>query len=229
MPATTNEYTMPVRTSGVLSIWNAFRIMHGMTRYTMMTDSTRLSSGLNSPTRTTRYPISKIRNNCAIFSAHDKTGAPITGTSTKDVDSTDATVAVAEMLDGKTAYARGAKLTGTMPNNGAVAGKITQKDGKYTIPMGFHDGSGSAEIDETEQAKLVPANIREGVTILGVVGSMSSSEGMKPQAKSVAPTFEQQTVLPDSDYNCLSQVTVNAIPATYVDNAAGGQTLTVGG
>ena len=133
------------------------------------------------------------------------------------------------MLKGKTAYARGAKLTGTMPNNGAVAGKITQKDGKYTIPMGFHDGSGSAEIDETEQAKLVPANIREGVTILGVEGSMSSSEGMKPQAKSVAPTFEQQTVLPDGDYNCLSQVTVNAIPATYVDNAAGGQTLTVGG
>ena len=80
------------------------------------------------------------------ITAHDKTGAPITGTSTKDVDSTDATVAVAEMLEGKTAYARGAKLTGTMPNNGAVAGKITQKDGKYTIPMGFHDGSGSAAI-----------------------------------------------------------------------------------
>ena len=95
--------------------------------------------------------------------------------------------------------------------------------------MGFHDGSGSAEIDETEQAKLVSANIREGVTILGVEGSMSSSEGMKPQAKSVTPTFEQQTVLPDSDYNCLSQVTVAAIPTNYVDNAAGGQTLTVGG
>lgn len=163
------------------------------------------------------------------ITAHDKTGAPITGTSTKDVDSTDATAAVAEVLDGKTFYARGAKMTGTMPNNGAVAGKITQKDGRYTIPMGFHDGSGSAAIDETEQAKLVPANIREGVTILGVEGSMSSSEGMKPQAKSVTPTFEQQTVLPDSDYNCLSQVTVAAIPATYVDNAAGGQTLTVGG
>ena len=50
------------------------------------------------------------------ITAHDKTGAPITGTSTKDVDSTDATVAVAEMLEGKTAYARGAKLTGTSAN-----------------------------------------------------------------------------------------------------------------
>ena len=58
---------------------------------------------------------------------------------------------------------------------------------------------------------------------------MSGSEGMKPQAKSVTPSFEQQVVLPDSKYNCLSQVTVAAIPATYVDNAAGGQTLTIGG
>ena len=52
---------------------------------------------------------------------------------------------------------------------------------------------------------------------------------MKPQAKIVTPSFEQQVVLPDKAHNCLSQVTVQAIPATYVDNAAGGQTLTIGG
>ena len=94
------------------------------------------------------------------ITAHDKTGAPITGTSTKDVDSTDATAAVAEVLDGKTFYARGAKMTGTMPNNGAVAGKITQKDGKYTIPMGFHDGSGSAAIDESRPSWCLPTSAR---------------------------------------------------------------------
>lgn len=163
------------------------------------------------------------------ITAHDKSGAPIVGTSTKDVDSGDATAAIAEVLAGKTYYARGAKMTGTMPNNGAVAGKITTVDGKYTIPMGFHDGSGTAEIDPTEQAKLIATNIREGITVLGIVGSMSGSEGMKPQAKSVTPSFEQQIILPDNNYNCLSQVTVAAIPATYVDNAAGGQTLTIGG
>lgn len=163
------------------------------------------------------------------ITAHNKSGAPIVGTNTFDVDSQDATAAVAEVLKDKTFYARGAKMTGTMPNNGAVAGKITKKDGKYTIPMGFHDGSGTCAIDATEQAKLIASNIREGVTILGVLGSMSSSEGIKPQAKTVTPTFSQQTVMPDTGYNCLSQVTVNAIPTTYVDNAAGGQTLTVGG
>ena len=163
------------------------------------------------------------------ITAHDKSGAPITGTSTKDADTSDATAAVAEVLNGKTFYARGAKMTGTMPNNGEVNGEISTVSGKYTIPMGFHDGAGGVTIAATEQAKLVPANIREGVTVLGVKGSMSGSEGMKPQAKSVTPTFEQQVVLPDKAYNCLYQVTVQAIPATYVDNAAGGQTLTIGG
>ena len=52
------------------------------------------------------------------ITAHDKSGAPITGTSTKDADTSDATAAVAEVLNGKTFYARGAKMTGTMPNHG---------------------------------------------------------------------------------------------------------------
>ena len=75
---------------------------------------------------------------------HDKTGATVTGACTFDVDSGDATVAVAEMLAGKTAYARGTKLTGTMKNNGSVKGSITTKAQVYTIPQGFHDGSGNA-------------------------------------------------------------------------------------
>lgn len=48
------------------------------------------------------------------ITAHDKSGAPITGTSTKDADTSDATAAVAEVLKGKTFYARGTKMTGTM-------------------------------------------------------------------------------------------------------------------
>ena len=162
------------------------------------------------------------------ITAHDKSGAPIVGTSTLDVDSADATAAVAEILKGKTAYARGTKLTGTMPDNGAVDGKITTVAEKYTVPTGFHDGSGTVQIDATEQAKIIAKNIREGITILGVKGTMSGNEGMKPQAKTVTPTFTQQVVAPDTGYNCLSQVTVAAIPVSYVDNAAGGRTLTIG-
>lgn len=163
------------------------------------------------------------------YTAHDKSGAVITGTSTKDVDSTDATVAVAEILSGKTAYARGSKLTGTMPNNGAVAGVITTKDQVYSVPQGYHDGSGTVQIDSTEQEKIIASNIKLGVSILGVTGTCEPSSDVTAQSKTVTPTTAAQTVLPDSDYDYLSQVTVNAIPYTETENSAGGITVTIAG
>lgn len=159
--------------------------------------------------------------------AHDASGAQITGTNTFDADTQDATAGAAEILIGKTAYVRGSKITGTMKNNGGVTGNITTKAGQYTIPQGFHDGSGKVSIDATEQAKLIPANIREGVTVLGVEGTMSGTEGATPQAKSVTPATTAQTVLPDEGYNYLSQVTVAAIPYNESENAAGGMTVTI--
>ena len=115
-----------------------------------------------------------------------------------------------------------------MPNRGKATGTIATVAGKYTIQNGYHDGSGTVQIDSAEQAKIIATNIREGITILGVEGSMSSSEGMKPQAKSVTPTAAAQTVLPDEGYNCLSQVTVAAIPYAESENSAGGLTVTIG-
>lgn len=160
--------------------------------------------------------------------AHDHTGAPITGTSTKDSDTSDADATPADLLVNKTAYVAGAKITGTMPNRGAASGTITTKAGAYTIPNGYHDGSGTVAIDSTEQDKIIPANIRQGITILGVEGTMSGSEDVHAQAKTVTPTFAQQVITPDTGYNYLSQVTVAAITVTTVENAQGGNTVTIG-
>lgn len=74
----------------------------------------------------------------------------------------------------------------------------------------------------------MPSNIRQGVTILGVAGSMSTTEGENRQEKTVTPTTEDQIVVPDAGYTCLTSVTVKAIPYVESENSAGGKTVTIG-
>ena len=159
--------------------------------------------------------------------AHDKSGAVITGTNTYDSDTSEDTAAVAEILLGKTAHARGTKLTGTMPNNGAVSGTISSKAQEYTVPQGYHDGSGKVAISATEQAKIIGGNIKAGVEILGVTGTYGG-EAVSAQVKTATPSTAQQVITPDAGYDYLSQVTVAAIPYSESDNAAGGKTVTIG-
>lgn len=159
---------------------------------------------------------------------HDKKGDTLDGTCSYDSDTSGDTAAVAEVLAGKTAHARGRALVGTMPNNGAASGTIETKAGEYTIPQGYHDGSGKVAISAQEQAKIIESNIREGITILGVTGTMSGTENVTAQSANVTPGTTQQVVTPDEGYNYLSQVTVAAIPYTETPNAAGGTTVTIG-
>lgn len=161
---------------------------------------------------------------------HLPSGEQKTGTCAFDVDSSDCTATVAEVLATKTFAKGGSVLTGTMPNRGGVTGTISTKAQEYTIAQGYHDGSGKVSIASAEQAKIVAANIRQGVTILGVEGTMSGQEDVKAQAKTATPTTAQQVITPDTaqGYNYLTQVTVAAIPYTETDNVAGGKTVTIG-
>lgn len=162
------------------------------------------------------------------YTAHGADGEVINGTCEHDANTQDATAADSEILSGKTAYVKGTKKTGTMKNNGAVAGKITTKAQEYTVPQGYHDGSGAVQIDPNEQAKLTPENIRQGVTVLGVTGTMSGEEGVNAQSKEVTPTTEEQSVIPDDGYNYLTSVLVKPIPYIENENSAGGITVTIG-
>lgn len=78
-----------------------------------------------------------------------------------------------------------------LENRGAVSATVQVGD-TYTIPKGYHNGSGT-------------------------VSGVSGGENYNLQSKTITPTKNQQNVTPDSGYYGLSDVTVGAIPEVYQD------------
>lgn len=161
------------------------------------------------------------------YTAHDRSGAPIEGACSFDADTSDADAVASQVLLNKIVYVNGNKITGIMPNRGGVAGIIDTLSSPYAVPQGYHDGSGTVSISSVESAKIIPANIKAGVSILGITGTYAG-ESVTVQTKTATPSTSIQTILPDSGYDYLSQVTINAIPYTETDNSAGGVTVTIG-
>lgn len=79
--------------------------------------------------------------------------------------SKDANATVGEVLSGKTFYQGGTKKTGTMPNRGAPT--WTPGTGNQGLSAGYYEG-GTVLGDPD----LIASNIRNGVDIFGVVGSL---------------------------------------------------------
>lgn len=164
------------------------------------------------------------------YTFHKADGAVGTGSCGYDVDSSECSATIAEVLAGKTFAKNGAVLEGEMPNVGAQSSSISAKAQSVTISRGYHDGSGSVEIAATEQAKIIPENIKSGVSVLGVLGTHTGAENVKGVVASVTPSTSAQTILPTDlgDYNSITQINVAAIPYTETDNPAGGKTVTIG-
>lgn len=160
--------------------------------------------------------------------AHDKTGSLVTGNCTFDADTKDGTATAPEILVNKTAYVNATKVTGTMPNNGAVTGVIDDVNDVYTIPEGYHDGTGNITIDDDEKDKIIPGNIKSGVEILGVEGTYEGEAGIGQTKTQEAYVDAQSIVTPDEGYDYLTQVTVPVIFYQEVPNASGGKTVTIG-
>lgn len=94
------------------------------------------------------------------------------GGTAKFFDTASADATAGDILNGKKAYGSSGEITGSMANNGATGGTISTKAGSITIPAGWTSG-GSVSISSTEQGKIIAGNIKSGVTILGVAGSLS--------------------------------------------------------
>ncbi len=88
------------------------------------------------------------------------------------IDLTADTVTADKLLAGATAHAAsGEIITGAIADNAAINDVISTVSGAVTIPSGYYSSAGSVGIDSAEQAKIIPANIKSGISILGVQGS----------------------------------------------------------
>lgn len=127
----------------------------------------------------------------------------------------------AQLLIGKEAWANGTKVTGTMPNRGAVT--LTPGTAAVTIPEGYHSGLGTVETD----ADLLAANIKSGKNIFGVAGSVVEATGNAVAADVLATkTFSKAgsagltgTMTNRGAYNITPGATAKTIPSGYHSGA----------
>lgn len=111
--------------------------------------------------------------NGVTYSAVPEVDIPLSGGGTaKFYDTADGDLTSADLLTGKTGYGASGSVSGGMANNGSTGGTISTKAGTVNIPSGYTTG-GTVSISSTEQAKIVASNIKSGVTLLGVAGSLS--------------------------------------------------------
>lgn len=94
------------------------------------------------------------------------------GGTAKFYDTTAADIESGDVLTGKVGFGASGSVSGSMANNGSTSGTISTKAGTVTIPAGYTSG-GTVQISSTEQAKVVASNIKSGVTLLGVAGTLS--------------------------------------------------------
>ena len=98
---------------------------------------------------------------------------PKSGSGTaKFYDTASADITSADVLTGKTGFGSTGSISGSMANNGSTSGTISTKAGTVTIPAGYTSG-GTVSISSTEQSKITASNIKQGVTLLGVAGSLA--------------------------------------------------------
>lgn len=144
---------------------------------------------------------------------------------------TDATSGAGDILSGKTAWVKGSKLTGTMANKGAVTGSVNC-GGTYTIPAGYHNGSGKI----TGNSLASQTGVQSGKTAAGagqvltryeawvngnrVTGTMAN-QGAKTSSLNCGGSY----TIPAGYHNGSGKVTANSLASQTSADAGAGHIL----
>ena len=100
--------------------------------------------------------------------------------------------------------------TGTMTNNGAVSASLNTSTTSYTVPAGYHNGSGSVSITTQEKTVTAGTSAASVTPDSGKVLSKVTYNPTPSQTKSASPSTSAQTISPDSG-KLLSSVSISAI------------------
>ena len=161
----------------------------------------------------------------------------VTGTLEGGIDTSDANATADDIARGKTAYVNGEKIIGNIFTLGSTAGTTVDANGSVhdlpnyrggiiRISHNFSDKDwlirkgGGLNYDTTyanisNAIGLTGEQIKSGETVLGVEGTVIELKG---QTKSVTPTINLQTIIPDENYNGLTSVEVSAVTSDIDEN-----------
>lgn len=105
----------------------------------------------------------------------------------------------------------------SIANNRAVSRKLDTTTASYTVPAGYHNGSGTVSVELEE--KTVTANGVVTPTAGKVLSKITVNVENAPtlQEKTAVPSKEAQEIVADEGYDGLSKVSVQAIPANFAD------------
>lgn len=105
----------------------------------------------------------------------------------------------------------------SIADNRAVSQKLDTTTASYTVPEGYHNGSGTVSVELEE--KTVTANGVVTPTAGKVLSKITVNVENAPtlQEKTAVPSKEAQEIVADEGYDGLSKVSVQAIPANFAD------------
>ena len=160
------------------------------------------------------------------ITANPEDGFPVLAENIKRIAS-DTTGGAGDLLSGKTAYFNGKKVTGTMVNQGAKTATLNA-GGSYTIPAGYHNGSGKITVNSLASqtsATATAGNILTGKTAwvngTRITGTMAN-QGAKTATLNAGGSY----TIPAGYHNGSGKITVNSLASQTSATANASSILT---